>query len=91
MNRFQEYAPRYLEGERETALIDKSSIGKIPIAMLVGVDDQVCLHSQAEEDAKAIGDAVVHFESVEGADHAYFGHANDEYFMNLVKSQLQVP
>ena len=58
--------------------------------MFVGLDDQVCLHSQAEEDAKAIGDAVVHFESVEGADHAYFAHANDENFMNLVKRQLQV-
>ena len=32
----------------------------------------------------------MHFESVEGADHAYFGHANDENFMNLVKRQLQV-
>ena len=34
---------------------------------------------------------VVHFESIEGEDHGYFGSANDEWFMNLVISQLQVP
>ena len=71
-------------------MIDKGSIGKIPIAMLVGQDDQTCTHSQAQADAEAIGDAVVHFESIPDADHAYFGHANDAFFMNLVKSQLQV-
>ena len=32
----------------------------------------------------------MHFESIPDADHAYFGHANDAFFMNLVKSQLQV-
>ena len=33
----------------------------------------------------------MHFESIEDADHAYFGHANDEFFMNLVKAQLVAP
>ena len=38
-----------------------------------------------------IGDMVVHFETVEGEDHGYFGSANDDWFMNLVIDQLQVP
>jgi len=91
MNRFQEYAPNYLAGERETDLIDKSKIGKIPISMLVGIDDKICSHDKAKKDAELIGDAVVHFESIENADHAYFGYANDEFYMNLVKSQLEIP
>ena len=33
----------------------------------------------------------MHFESIEDADHAYFGQANDEFFMNLVKTQLVAP
>ena len=91
MNRFQEFAPNYLDGEKEAALIDISSIDKIPIAMLVGTADETCPYATAVETAGIIGDMVVHFESIEGADHMYFGSANDEYFMDLVKSQLQIP
>ena len=90
MDRFQEYAPNYLKGEKETALIDIGSIDKVPIAMLVGTSDETCPYDRAVETAKIIGDMVVHFESIEGQDHMYFGSANDEWFMNLVKSQLQV-
>ena len=56
--------------------------------MLVGKKDDVCLHSQAEEDAKLIGDKVVLFKTFEDADHYWFGYANDESFMNTIKSQL---
>jgi len=89
-DRFQEYAPNYLAGERETTLIDISSIDKIPIALLVGTADETCPYARAVETAKIIGDMVVHFETIPDADHMYFGSANDEWFMNLVKSQLQV-
>ena len=89
--RFQEFAPNYLDGERETDLIDIGSIDKVPIAMLVGKDDVTCPYSQAVITANIIGDMVTHFESIEGADHMYFSRANDKYFMDLVKGQLQVP
>lgn len=59
--------------------------------MLVGTADNTCPYARAVETAKIIGDMVVHFESIEGEDHGYFGSANDEWFMNLVISQLQVP
>ena len=31
-----------------------------------------------------IGDMVVHFETVEGEDHGYFGSVNDDWFMNIL-------
>ena len=90
-NRFQEYAPNYMQGERETDLIPIETIDKVPIAMLVGTADNTCPYDRAVETASIIGDAVTHFESIEGVDHGYFGSANDEWFMNLVISQLQIP
>jgi len=89
--RFQEFAPKYLEGERETPLVDIAGIDKVPISMLVGKDDVTCPYSQALITKDIIGDMVVHFESIENADHMYFSRANDEWFMDLLKSQLQVP
>jgi len=59
--------------------------------MLVGTADGTCPYERAVETAGIIGDMVVHFESIEGEDHGYFGSANDEWFMNIVLSQLQVP
>lgn len=56
--------------------------------MLVGTADGTCPYARAQETAGIIGDAVVHFESIEGVDHGYFGQANDDWFMNLVISQL---
>ena len=79
-----------MEGERETALIDLASIDKVPIAMFAGTADSVCPYETAVETAQIIGDAVVHFETFEGQDHGYPGRANDEGFMNLLISQLQV-
>ena len=59
--------------------------------MLVGTADVTCPYERAVETASIIGDMVVHFESIEGVDHGYYASANDEWFMNLVISQLQVP
>ena len=83
-NRFQEFAPNYDQGDRETALIDLASIDKVPIAMLVGTADQTCPYDRAVETAGIIGDMVVHFESIEGEDHGYFGSAASPDFMNIV-------
>ena len=87
-DRFQEFAPNYMAGDRETELIDIASIDKVPIAMLVGTVDNTCPYARAVETAGIIGDMVTHFESIEGEDHGYFGSANDDWFMNLVISQL---
>ena len=40
--RFQEYSPTYENGDKQTALIPLDSIDKIPIAMWVGGQDNLC-------------------------------------------------
>ena len=89
--RFQEYAPNYLSGDRITELIDIPSIDKVPIVMMAGRKDRVCPHKTARRTARTIGNAVERFESIRGADHSYFGSANDEWFMGKLISYLQVP
>ena len=59
--------------------------------MLVGTADDTCPYDRAVETASIIGDMVVHFESIQGENHGYFNSANDEWFMDLVISQLKVP
>lgn len=56
--------------------------------MLSGTKDVTCPYHEAKKTAKIIGDAVVHFESIKDEDHGYFGGANDEWYMNLIISQL---
>ena len=69
-------------------LIDLANIKKTPISMLVGQGDLFCHHSTALETAGIIGDAVVNFTTIHGVGHSYFGWANDEEFMTMVKNQL---
>ena len=68
--------------------IDLASIKKTPISMLVGQGDLMCPHSTALQAAGIIGDAVVNFSTIHGVGHSYFGWANDEEFMTMVKNQL---
>jgi len=79
-----------MEGERKTALINLAGINKVPISLLVGTEDNTCPYSRAVETASIIGEAVVHFESIEGYNHLSFASANDEWFVKLVISQLQI-
>ena len=89
--RFQEYAPNYNDGEREAELIDIASIDKVPIVLMSGTYDMTCPYATAQETAGIIGDAIEHFETFEYEDHGFFGQANDEGFMNLLISFLQIP
>ena len=52
--------------------------------MIVGTADQTCPYDRAVETAGIIGDMVVHFESIEGEDHGYFGSAASPEFMDIV-------
>lgn len=45
--RFQEYSPTYEQGDTQTPLIPLDSIDKVPIAMWVGADDNLCNKEQA--------------------------------------------
>jgi len=59
--------------------------------MLVGTEDKICPYSRAVETASIIGEGIVNFETIQGKDHGYFASANDESFMSLLISHLQVP
>ena len=49
LERFQEYAPNWNEGEKETELVDVSKIDKIPMAFFIATDDTLCTRSTADE------------------------------------------
>jgi len=89
-NRFQEYAPDYMNGKKETDLIKLDGIDKVQISMLVPEFDMECSLERARETAKTIGTPVVNFTVIGGkdSDHSYFGNENGEWFMNLLISQL---
>ena len=88
----QEYIPLedYLAGKRESPLVDIASITKVPIAMFAGRSDITCPYDRAVKAAGIIGDAVTHFESIDGANYMYFARANSDWFMGILKEQLQV-
>lgn len=56
--------------------------------MMAGTEDTTCPYARAVETYGIIGDSIVHFESIEGADHGYFGSTSDADFVNLVIAQL---
>ena len=87
-DRFQEYAPDWQQGQRHMPLIDLTKIEKVPISMIVATEDTFCTHETAMKTAETIGDNVVNFTSIEGADHAWFAWNNPDWFIDLVKSQL---
>lgn len=91
-DRFQEWVPRdqYLSGDTQAELIHIETIDKIPISLLVGELDNTCPYSQAQITAGIIP-SIVHVENIPGYDHGQFGQANDEWFMNLLQEQLQIP
>ena len=90
-NRFQEFAPDYAKGDKETDLVPVESINKVPIAMNVGTWDEVCPHSQAVNYKKILGDIVVDFKEYGEKDHGFWAYANDENFMQNLVAQLQPP
>ena len=87
-DRFQEYAPKWQEGNRQMPEIDLTKIEKVPISMIVGTEDQFCSHERAIQTAETIGDNVVNLTSIEGVDHTWFAWSNPDWFIDLVKSQL---
>ena len=80
-----------MDGEREAPRIPLESIDKVPIAMFVATDDETCTYATAQETAAILGDIVTNFETFEDADHLYFWQQNDEEYMDLLISELQVP
>ncbi len=90
VQRFQEYSPTFLDGDRETELVPYETIDKVPIAMLVGADDAYCTAAQANETMEILGDIVSHYELIEDANHEYFMFKNDEEWLDKIIGQLEI-
>ena len=70
--------------------IDLSKIENVPISMIVDKDEASCPYETAMKTAEAIGDNVVNFTTIEGVDNWFFTEINPDWFIDLVKSQLQI-
>jgi hypothetical protein len=88
--RFQEYAESYLSGKhhRTTADIPIHEIKHTPIAVLYGDADQVCTMDSVETMMSDIGHMVYANYQFGGYDHADFGTANDQVFMEELHEAL---
>lgn len=73
VNRYQEYAPDYMQGETITDLIPIWTIDTVPISMWSGMRDTVCSHQQALITKDIIGERVTKFVSIPWATHGWWG------------------
>ena len=72
-NRYQEYAPDYMQGKTQTDLIDLSKIKNVPVTLWSGLLDTVCANAQAKITVAEIGERVTYFRTVPWGDHGYWG------------------
>ena len=49
VQRFQEYADGWLDGDLETEMVHLDNIKVVPIAMFTATDDQICSYDVALE------------------------------------------
>ena len=90
-DRFQEYAPNWLDGETETDLVEMSNIKQVPMTFFVGTHDEVCMHKTAMKYISQI-QAPTNYIDCEGKTHGYFASdANDDWFMQNLIEQLVIP
>ena len=61
LQRFQEYAPNFADGQQEAELLDLGNYEGPEIAMFVAENDAICTYTQAEETKSIIGDDVTFF------------------------------
>jgi len=91
MQRFQEPADHWLEGELLTDMVEMSNIKIVPISMFTATGDTTCPHDVALEYIPKIQSKTVRID-VEGVNHDYFHSvANSDWFMTNLIEQLQIP
>lgn len=90
-NRFQEFAPNWLDGETKTELVEMSNIKQVPMTFFIGTEDTVCKHETAMEYIPQI-QSKTNYIDCEGKTHFYFANAaNDDWFMQNLIEQLVIP
>lgn len=90
-DRFQEFAPNWLDGEETMPLVEMSNIKQVPMTFFVGTLDDVCPHHTAMKYIPEIQSQTNYFD-VQGEGHSYFAsRANDDWFMENLIASLVIP
>ncbi len=71
VNRFQEFAPNWAEGTKETDLVKVENIKNTPMTFFIGTADAVCLPTMVEEYIPKLNNEIKTV-MLEGKDHDYF-------------------
>ena len=71
VDRFQEFAPDWAEGTKETDLVKVENIKETPMTFFIGTADAVCLPAKAEEYIPKLNNSIKTV-MLEGKDHDYF-------------------
>ena len=87
VDRFQEYAPNWSDGDRITDLIALENISKVPISMFVGSKDDTCPPSTAAA-ARDLINSEVDYILFEGADHGVGASYNSQSFLDCILKKL---
>ena len=99
-NRYQIYASDYdhwfnIGEHHETTLIPLSNITTVPVAMFVGDSDELGDPIDAEYTKEAIGDAVVHYQLINGGHETFLVGKDMTYWtkdvMNLLSQYHPIP
>ena len=77
-NRFQEYAPNYMDGEEKTDLIPIHLIDKVPLWFFVAKQDEVAPSITAKMTTNEIDGAVKSYHVFPTYSHYSFTSANDD-------------
>ena len=90
-NRYQEFAPNYLQGETKTDLIDLSKIKTVPVTIWTGLLDDVCAHTQALITKEEIGERATYLRTVPWGTHTYWGGPAAEGLYKELEERLINP
>ena len=93
MGRFQEFSPKWRDGEYKTDLVKLEDIKKVPIAAFLAENDTTCTVKNTKKELARISSKVENI-LVEGeqATHEYFAFSttiSNEWFMEHLIKQLQ--
>ena len=89
-DRFQEYIPDYSKDNHESKEIPLEKISErgVPVAIFGGKDDELADWRDAEWTRDSIGDAVVHYELIEGGHISFLVGQDMSYFTDGVMGLL---
>ena len=88
-DRFQVYIPDYSTSHRHSKEIPLSEIKEVPIAIFGGKDDEIADSFDTMWTKEQIGDAVVHYQIINGGHISFLVGKDMSYFSEDVMSLLE--